>query len=162
MEVYLKKLPQISLMRMAELQNNICPYAIYKDALITFTEFSTTMRKKRMSKRLPRYFKKNDILVNAYQDKDLEELQDIFGVAGIIWEDEWERLGKKDTGSCCGGMGIQVWYAGPRKQSAQLRTVVSGPPTQSDICSEESVGPALKYLANNGIKDAEYYPGWMS
>ena len=115
-----------------------------------------------MSKRLPRYSKRNDILVNAYQDKDLEELQDIFGVAGIIWEDEWERLGKKDTGSCCGGMGIQVWYAGPRKQSAQLRTVVSGPPTQSDICSEESVGPALKYLANNGIKDAEYYPGWLS
>ena len=111
-------------------------------------------------KTLPRYYLQNDDTVLAYQRKDLDKLRPVFLEACDIWYDEWFRQGSTDEGSCCGGIGIQVWAGLPRKRSAKLVTVVPGPPCQGNVSAFRSVGPALKFLADHGI-DAEYYDGWM-
>jgi|TARA_R110002051_G_scaffold133052_1_gene206553 hypothetical protein len=111
-------------------------------------------------KTLPKYFQQNDDTVAAYQIKDLDKLRPVFLEAKDIWYDEWVRQGSTDEGSCCGGKGIQVWAALPRKRSAKPGTIINSPPCQGNVSAFSSVGPALKFLADHGVA-AEYYDGWV-
>ena len=111
-------------------------------------------------KTLPRYYLQNDDVVEAYQLADIENLRPIWDQAGDIWAAEWERQGSTDEGSCCGGKGIRIWAALPRKRSAKLVTIIHSPNCQGNISAQKSVDPALKFLADHGV-DAEYYDGWM-
>ena len=111
-------------------------------------------------KTLPKFYKGNEDTVLAYQDSDLLDWQDVFVRAEAFWYSEWEKQGARDEGTCCGGKGIRVWYAGPRKQSAELIRVINSPPCQGNVSAYRSVGPALEFLKEIGV-DAEYYDGWM-
>jgi len=110
-------------------------------------------------KTLPKHYQQNTDTVAAYQKADIDKLRPIFDEAEDIWYDEWERQGSTDEGTCCGGKGIQIWVARPRKRSANLATVILSPNCQGNISAQKSVDPALKFLADHGV-DAEYYDGW--
>ena len=108
---------------------------------------------------MPKFYPANDDTVDAYQKGDISPA--LLNEAAAIWEREWERQGSTDEGSCCGGKGIQVWFAAPRKRSAELTTVVRSPSVQGNLSASRSVGPALAFLKHRGV-DAEYYDGWMN
>ena len=111
-------------------------------------------------KTAPRYYAGNPETVLAYQSVDLEKLGPELRFAEQLWNEEWIFQGAKDEGSCCGGKGIQVWFCGPRKRTAEPKTIIPAPPVQGNLSAQRSVGPALEYLKEQGI-DARYYDGWM-
>ena len=111
-------------------------------------------------KTAPRYYAGNPETVLAYQSVDLEKLGPELRFAEQLWNEEWIFQGAKDEGSCCGGKGIQVWFCGPRKRTAEPKTIIPAPPVQGNLSAQRSVGPALEYLKEQGI-EARYYDGWM-
>jgi hypothetical protein len=111
-------------------------------------------------KTAPRYYAGNPETVLAYQPVDLEKLGPELRFAEQLWNEEWIFQGAKDEGSCCGGKGIQVWFCGPRKRTAEPKTIIPAPPVQGNLSAQRSVGPALEYLKEQGI-EARYYDGWM-
>jgi hypothetical protein len=111
-------------------------------------------------KRIEAYYKGSGNFVDAYEKADLPDIRYKFEIAENTWHNDWVDQGKQDLGSCCGGKGIQIWYRGPRKRSAQPLTIVRSPPCQGNVSAHESVPRALAYLKDCGI-EAEYYDGWM-
>ena len=111
-------------------------------------------------KMLPLYYTKNPDTVNAYQDNDLMLLRDLFTEAETLWMDEWQAQGSVDDGTCCGGKGIRLRYAGPRKRTAEWLTVIDSPPCQGNLSASRSVAPALAFLKAHNV-EAVYYDGWM-
>ena len=111
-------------------------------------------------KTAPRFYTSNPETVLAYQPVDLEKFEAALQAAEQLWNEEWYRQGAKDEGSCCGGKGIQVWFCGPRKRTAEPKTIIPSPPVQGNLSAQRSVGPALEYLKEQGI-EARYYDGWM-
>jgi hypothetical protein len=98
--------------------------------------------------------------VDAYEQEDLNKLRPVLAKAQELWINEWVAQGSTDEGTCTGGKGIQIWYRGPRKRSANPRTVVRGPNVQGNVSAARSNTGALAYLHSLGI-DASYYDGWM-
>jgi len=111
-------------------------------------------------KTMPKFYPDNPDKVNAYQMPDIGKIRAVLNKAEIIWHDEWVRQGSTDLGSCCGGKCIQVWYAAPRKRSAEPLNIANSPPCQGNMSASQSVEPALAFLKDHGI-DAQYYDGWM-
>ena len=72
--------------------------------------------------------------------------------ATAIWYAEWEKQGKKDYGTCCGGKCI--------RDRATDRVLATGPPVQGNMSAYDSMKPALDYLIDKGF-DAYYDDGWM-
>ena len=66
-----------------------------------------------------------------------------------IWYDTWVEQGRLDEGTCTLGNCIKTIYGD-----------VSAPPVQGNISKSKSKGPALEYLAEQGIQ-ADYYDGVM-
>ena len=99
--------------------------------------------------------------VNAYEAKDIDAMRPHLVKASEIWVAEWIAQGQTDEGSCTGGKGLQIWYRGPRKRSADLKTAVQAPPVQGNLSAARSYEPALKYLKEQGI-ESDYYDGWMN
>ena len=112
-------------------------------------------------KTAPRFYTGNPDTVLAYQPVDLEKFNAELQAAEQLWNQEWRAQGATDEGSCCGGKGIQVWFCGPRKRTAVLKTIIPAPPVQGNLSAQRSVGPALEYLKEQGI-EARYYDGWMN
>lgn len=112
-------------------------------------------------KTAPIFYSGNPQTVLAYQAADLEKIDAELREAEQLWNEEWRAQGATDEGSCCGGKGIQVWYCGPRKRTAEPKTVILAPPVQGNLSAQRSVGPALKHLLEKGI-EARYYDGWMN
>ncbi len=84
--------------------------------------------------------------------------KNIIAVAVSIWDEEWKKQGSKDEGTCCGGKGIKLdgnIYAN------FVNCEIDGPPRQGNVSAYQSVGPALKFIKENGYPKAEYYDGWM-
>jgi hypothetical protein len=111
-------------------------------------------------KLLPKYWTKNNESVQAYQVADLATLRSYLEEAKRLWHEDWLDLDNQDEGSCTGGKGFRVWFAAPRKRSANRSLVVEAPPTQGNVSAFKSHHRALAYLQDNGI-DANYYDGWM-
>tara|TARA_Y100000310_G_scaffold338688_1_gene429112 strand:- start:19 stop:360 length:342 start_codon:yes stop_codon:yes gene_type:complete len=99
--------------------------------------------------------------VNAYEAKDIDAIRPHLVKAHEIWVWRWIKQGQTDEGSSTGGKGLQIWYRGPRKRSADLKTAVQAPPVQGNLSAARSYEPALKYLKDQGI-ESEYYDGWMN
>ncbi len=112
-------------------------------------------------KTAPRFYTGNPDTVLAYQPVDLEKFNAELRTAEQLWNQEWRAQGATDEGSCCGGKGIQVWFCGPRKRTAEPKTIIQAPPVQGNLSAQRSVGPALEYLKEQGI-EARYYDGWMN
>lgn len=112
-------------------------------------------------KTVPKYYPSNLEAVEAYQPQDIENLKPVLEQAKQIWLDTWEKQGRKDLGTCCLGKGIQIWFVGKRKRSAERFTVIPSPPCQGNVSAHQSVGPVLAFLEEQGIKDARYFDGWM-
>lgn len=111
-------------------------------------------------KKLPSYYPGNDEIVDAYEKADLEKLQGLFNKAAEAWKQEWIAQGQDDEGTCTVGKGLQIWFAAPRKRSAELLTVIPAPPVQGNVSTQKSKHAALAVLEEAGIK-AKYYDGWM-
>jgi hypothetical protein len=111
-------------------------------------------------KTVPRFYQSNPETVHAYQPADIERLMGVLREAQEIWYAEWVRQGRVDSGTCCGGKGIEVWFLGKRKRSAEPRKVIACSWVQGNLSASCSVQPALDYLKANGI-EAEYNDGWM-
>ena len=111
-------------------------------------------------KTAPRFYTGNPDTVLAFQPVYLEKFMAELQAAEQLWNEEWRAQGATDEGSCCGGKGIQVWFYGPRKRTAEPKTIIPAPPVQGNLSAQRSVGPALEYLKEQGI-EARYYDGWM-
>ena len=98
-------------------------------------------------KKIETYYKGSGEFVEAFEKKDLEELAPIFAQAEDIWYDEWVKQGKQDTGSCCGGKSIQVWYVAPRCRSATPKKgcCVTASPGQSFSTSIQTHPTPVSY-----------------
>jgi hypothetical protein len=111
-------------------------------------------------KTVPRFYQSNPETVTALQAADVAKLRHVLQAAQDIWYSTWTDQGRKDEGTCCGGKGIEVWYLGPRKRSAEPRRVIPCTWVQGNLSASRSVQPALDYLKANGI-EASYDDGWM-
>ena len=109
---------------------------------------------------VPKFYPSNPETVDAYELDDIRRIQPILDRAKLIWDSEWVSQGSTDEGTCCGGKGIEIWFRGPRKQSAKPRIVVFSPPVQGNLSAKWSVKPALDYLEQHKIV-ATYYDGWI-
>ena len=99
--------------------------------------------------------------VNAYEAKDIDAIRPHLEKAHEIWVAEWIAQGQTDEGSCTLNKGLQIWYRGPRKRSAEEKTVVKAPPVQGNLSAARSYEPAWKYLKDQGI-ESEYYDGFFN
>jgi len=114
-------------------------------------------------KRAPKFCTDNDETVLAIQKPDFEANRDIFERARLIWWNEWQLNGAKDEGSCCGGKGIETWYVGPRKRTAEPTNVVACDWVQGNCAAARYVEPALEYLrAEFPELEFRYNDGWMN
>jgi hypothetical protein len=98
--------------------------------------------------------------VNAVQDADLADLRSLIGDARDAWYAAWLRGGEVDEGSCCLGIGIDVFYLPPRARHPRPRQVISWTWTQGDFGAERTKAVPIKMLAKAGI-DAYYNSGRM-
>jgi hypothetical protein len=101
-----------------------------------------------------------DQTINAYQPQDLSHLKTHGEQAARLWFDEWQKQGESDTGTCCGGKSIRVWYLDKRKRIPSEIAITKCTWVQGNIAASQSVKGALDYLKAQGI-EAEYYDGWM-
>ena len=112
-------------------------------------------------KTIAKSYPSNPATVEAYEQADIDRIRPILLEAKRLWDSEWESQGATDEGTCCGGIGIEIWVRAPRKRSAKPCNVIYGPPCQGNISAQSSVTPALEYLRKNGI-DAQYNDGWVA
>jgi len=101
-----------------------------------------------------------DKTINAYQPQDLDQLKAHGEQAGRLWFEEWQKQGAADTGTCCGGKSLRVWYLEKRKRIPCELPIARCNWVQGNLAASRSVKPALDYLKEHGI-EAEYYDGWM-
>ena len=99
--------------------------------------------------------------VNAYEAKDIDAIRPHLEKAHEIWVAEWIAQGQTDEGSYTLNKGLQIWYRGFRKRSANLITAVKAPPVQGNISAARSYEPAWQYLKVQGI-ESEYYDGFWN
>ena len=111
-------------------------------------------------KTAPKFYTRNEDTVDAYQPADIDKLTSILKFSEKLWHDKWVEQGSKDEGSCTGGKGIQVWFCGRNKRTAELKTVVRCPTGQGNLSAEASVMSALDYLKAEGM-EVRYYDGWL-
>jgi len=99
-------------------------------------------------------------IVNAYTFAELELLVNAGREAQNLWYEEWQNLGSKDEGTCCGGKSIRVYFIPKGKRKVEEMPIAACGWVQGNVSAAKSVAPALAYLAQKGIQ-AEYYDGWM-
>jgi hypothetical protein len=98
--------------------------------------------------------------MKTIKQKDLQQKAHILRKAEQIWFETWVAQGSVDQGSCCGGKGLEASVIKPRQRYPRTRNVVSCNFVQGNISAQNSHGPALEFLRENGI-DATYNDGWM-
>jgi hypothetical protein len=110
----------------------------------------------------PKFYTKNNDTVLALQKPDFDENHGTFQKAQSIWHTAWLEAGAEDHGTCCGGKGIEAWYVGPRKRSAELVNVVACSWVQGNLSAARTVDSALEYLRRE-LPEVEfrYNDGWM-
>lgn len=96
----------------------------------------------------------------VYQLEDLEKLIPLFSVAEQLWRDEWKKQGARDYGSCYAQKGISVKFVEFRKRYFTNKRVVVSPPVQGESAVCDCVGPALRFLQENGV-NCFYDCGWV-
>lgn len=101
-----------------------------------------------------------DQTISAYQPQDLDQLKAHGEQAARLWFEEWRKQGAADTGTCCGGKSLRVWYLEKRKRVPCELPIACCNWVQGNLAASRSVKPALDYLKEHGI-EAEYYDGWM-
>ncbi len=111
-------------------------------------------------KRIEAFGKGTNEWVDAYEEKDIDVIRPHLERAYEIWMATWILQGKTHEGTCTGGKGLQIWYRGPRKRSADLKLAVNAPPVQGNLSAARSYEPAWEYLKDQGI-ESRYYDGWM-
>jgi hypothetical protein len=112
-------------------------------------------------KKTPAHFAHSTEIVDAYTPEDFTPSMDtILATAKRRWVAEWERQGSKDEGTCVMGKGIGLWYVSDTQLAAHIKTVIRFGHSQGNTSAYESVGAALDYLAEHGIK-ARYVEGNM-
>lgn len=90
--------------------------------------------------------------VDALQDADLRSLSPCIAYARDAWHEAWLEGGCVDEGSCCVGIGIEVWYLPPRARNPRLRTVIAWNWTQRDFGAYATKDTPLRILAEEGVK----------
>jgi hypothetical protein len=105
-------------------------------------------------------YKGSGEFVNAVQDADLSELRSLISEARDDWYAAWIRDGQVEEGSCCLGIGIDVYYLPPRARYPRPRQVISWTWTQGDFGAARTKDVPIKLLAKAGI-DAYYNSGRM-
>ena len=101
-----------------------------------------------------------NVLINAYQDVDLQHASEVIAFAKDIQYREWVKSGIGDQGTCCGGKAIRVWYLGKGKRKPEQKSIVYCDFVQGNVAAYKSVQPALDFLQSKNV-NAEYYDGWM-
>ncbi len=109
---------------------------------------------------VPKFYSQNEDTVNAFQPSDIEKLKPLLRQAEKLWYETWVAQGCEDRGTCCGGKGIEVWFCGKRKRTAEPTNIIRCPTGQGNLSAQASVEPALNLLKENGIP-ARYNDGWM-
>mgnify|MGYP005820670191 CR=1 FL=1 len=110
----------------------------------------------------PKFYAKNTDTVLAIQKPDIDKNLDLFYEAECIWHADWVKAGAEDHGTCCGGKGIETWYVGPRKRSAELVNVVRCSWVQGNLSAASTVDSALEYLRDRFPElEFRYNDGWM-
>ena len=102
-----------------------------------------------------------NVLINAYQDVDLQHASKVIAAAKDIWYQEWVKSGIGDQGTCCGGKAIRVYYLGKGKRKPIEKSIVYCDFVQGNVAAARTVQPALDFLQSNNVVNAEYYDGWM-
>jgi len=105
-------------------------------------------------------YKGSGEFVDALQDKDLEKARWQIHDARDAWYAAWLKDGCVDDGSCCLGIGIDVFYLPPRARYPRIRQVIRWTWTQGDFGAERTKEVPLRMLKDAGI-DARYNCGNM-
>lgn len=105
-------------------------------------------------------YKGSGEFVNAVQDADLASLGQRIRDARDAWYAAWLRDGRVDEGSCCLGIGIDVFYLPPRARYPRIRQVIRWTWTQGDFGAERTKTVPIAMLAEAGV-DAHYNCGRM-
>ena len=113
-------------------------------------------------KTVPKFYPANSDTIFAIQKPDFDKNRATFQKAQRIWYAAWQLAGEEDRGTCCGGKGIETWYVGPRKRSAQPTNVVACSWVQGNLSAATTVDGALEYLRQE-LPELEfrYNDGWM-
>ena len=113
-------------------------------------------------KTAPKFYTKNNDTVLALQKPDFVEKLSIFELARKMWHEAWLSDGGRDYGTCCGGKGIETWYVGPHKRTAELVNVVGCNWVQGNLAAATTVDGALEYLRGEFPElEFRYNDGWM-
>jgi hypothetical protein len=105
-------------------------------------------------------YKGSGEFVTAMNDSDLKRMKHVIRDASEAWFSAWVRDGEVDEGSCCLGIGIDVFYLPPRARYPRIRQVIRWTWTQGDFGAERTKEVPLRMLKDAGI-DARYNCGRM-